>query len=163
MAAYVATQLKYSRTGRAWNAMREDEDVAEATGVNTTNYKLLAFAMGAAFGCLGGAVFATHLQSVFPGRFNILVSITVLAVVILGGMGSIPGVVVGALALIGLPELLREFAEFRLLVYGAVLVVMMLLRPEGLIPDRARRRELHEESGPSSLDATPGVASPTAE
>jgi branched-chain amino acid transport system permease protein len=163
VAAYVATQLKYSRTGRAWNAMREDEDVAEATGVNTTNYKLLAFAMGAAVGCLGGAVFATHLQSVFPGTFNIQVSITVLAVVILGGMGSIPGVVVGALALIGLPELLREFAEFRILVYGAVLVVMMLLRPEGLIPDRARRRELHEESGPSSLDATPGVASPTAE
>jgi branched-chain amino acid transport system permease protein len=158
VAAYVATQLKYSRTGRAWNAMREDEDVAEATGVSTTNYKLLAFAMGAAVGCLGGAVFATHLQSVFPGSFNILVSITVLAVVILGGMGSIPGVVVGALVLIGLPELLREFAEFRLLVYGGVLVVMMLLRPEGLIPDYARRRELHEESGPSSLDATPGIA-----
>jgi branched-chain amino acid transport system permease protein len=157
VAAYVATQLKYSRTGRAWNAMREDEDVAEATGVSTTNYKLLAFAMGAAVGCLGGAVFATHLQSVFPGSFNILVSITVLAVVILGGMGSIPGVVVGALALIGLPELLREFAEFRLLVYGGVLVIMMLLRPEGLVPDYARRRELHEESGPASLDATAGV------
>jgi branched-chain amino acid transport system permease protein len=145
VAAFVAHRLKYSRAGRAWNAMREDEDVAEATGVSTVNYKLLAFAMGAAIGCLGGAVFATHLQSVFPGSFNILVSITVLAVVILGGMGSIPGVVVGALALIGLPELLREFAEFRLLVYGAVLVIMMLLRPEGLVPDVARRRELHEE------------------
>ena len=93
--------------------MREDEDVAEATGISTVNYKLLAFAMGASIGCLGGAVFATHLQSVFPGSFNITVSITVLAIVILGGMGSIPGVVVGALALIGLPELLREFAEFR--------------------------------------------------
>ena len=102
--------------------MREDEDVAEATGISTVNYKLLAFAMGASIGCLGGAIFATHLQSVFPGSFNILVSITVLAIVILGGMGSIPGVVVGSLALIGLPELLREFAEFRLLVYGAVLV-----------------------------------------
>jgi branched-chain amino acid transport system permease protein len=145
VAAFVAHRLKFSRTGRAWNAMREDEDVAEATGVSIVNYKLLAFAMGAAIGCLGGAVFATHLQSVFPGSFNILVSITVLAIVILGGMGSIPGVVVGALALIGLPELLREFAEFRLLVYGAVLVVMMLLRPEGLIPDYVRRRELHDE------------------
>ena len=144
-AAFVAHRLKYSRAGRAWNAMREDEDVAEATGVSTVNYKLLAFAMGAAIGCLGGAVFSTHLQSVFPGSFNILVSITVLAIVILGGMGSIPGVVVGALALIGLPELLREFAEFRLLVYGGVLVIMMLLRPEGLVPDVARRRELHEE------------------
>jgi len=132
VAAFVAWRLKYSRTGRAWNAMREDEDVAQATGVNIVNYKLLAFAMGAAIGCLGGAIFATHLESVFPGTFNVLVSITVLAVVILGGMGSIPGVVFGALALIGLPELLREFAEFKLLVYGAVLMLMMILRPQGL-------------------------------
>jgi branched-chain amino acid transport system permease protein len=127
--------------------MREDEDVAQATGVNTTNYKLLAFALGASVGCLGGAVFVTHLASVFPGTFSILVSITVLSIIILGGMGSIPGVVVGSLALIGLPELLREFAEFRLLVYGGVLVVMMIARPEGLVPDVTRRRELHEVEG----------------
>jgi len=126
LAAFVAYRLKYSRTGRAWNAMREDEDVAQATGVNTTNYKLLAFALGASVGCLGGAVFVTHLASVFPGTFSILVSITVLSIIILGGMGSIPGVVVGSLALIGLPELLREFAEFKLLVYGGVLVVTMI-------------------------------------
>jgi branched-chain amino acid transport system permease protein len=144
VAAFVAWRLKYSRTGRAWNAMREDEDVAQATGVNIVNYKLLAFAMGAAIGCLGGAIFATHLESVFPGTFNVLVSITVLAVVILGGMGSIPGVVLGSFALIGLPELLREFAEFKLLVYGGVLVLMMILRPEGFVPDVTRRRELHE-------------------
>jgi branched-chain amino acid transport system permease protein len=159
LAGYVAYRLKYSRTGRAWNAMREDEDVAEATGVSTVNYKLLAFALGAAVGCLGGAIFSTHLQSVFPGSFNILVSITVLAIVILGGMGSIPGVVVGALALIGLPELLREFAEFRLLVYGAVLVIMMLLRPEGLVPDYARRRELHEE-GADPIGGAGALGSP---
>jgi len=151
VAAFVAWRLKFSRTGRAWNAMREDEDVAEATGVSIVNYKLMAFAMGASIGCLGGAVFATHLQSVFPGSFVLNVSITVLAIVILGGMGSIPGVVVGALALIGLPELLREFAEFRLLVYGAVLIVMMLLRPEGLIPDYLRRRELHDEEDEGAL------------
>jgi branched-chain amino acid transport system permease protein len=159
IAAFVAHRLKYSRTGRAWNAMREDEDVAEATGVSTVNYKLLAFALGASVGCLGGAVFSTHLQSVFPGSFNILVSITVLAIVILGGMGSIPGVVVGALALIGLPELLREFAEFKLLVYGAVLVIMMLLRPEGLIPDYVRRRELHDE-GTDLIGGTAAVGTP---
>ena len=147
VAAFVAWRLKYSRTGRAWNAMREDEDVAQATGINIVNHKLLAFAMGAAIGCLGGAIFATHLESVFPGTFNVLVSITVLAVVILGGMGSIPGVVFGALALIGLPELLREFAEFKLLVYGAVLMLMMILRPEGFVPDVTRRRELHEAEG----------------
>jgi len=159
VAAFVASRLKYSRTGRAWNAMREDEDVAEATGISTVNYKLLAFALGASVGCLGGAVFSTHLQSVFPGSFNILVSITVLAIVILGGMGSIPGVVVGALALIGLPELLREFAEFKLLVYGAVLVIMMLLRPEGLIPDYVRRRELHDE-GTDPIAGTGAVGLP---
>jgi branched-chain amino acid transport system permease protein len=147
LAAFVAYRLKYSRTGRAWNAMREDEDVAQATGVNTTNYKLLAFALGASVGCLGGAVFVTHLASVFPGTFSILVSITVLSIIILGGMGSIPGVVLGSLALIGLPELLREFAEFKLLVYGGVLVIMMLARPEGLVPDVTRRRELHEVEG----------------
>ena len=143
-AAYVAYRLKYARVGRAWNAMREDEDVAQATGVNTTNYKLLAFALGASIGSLGGAVFATHLQSVFPGSFGIQVSITTLAVVVLGGMGSIPAMVVGAFVLIGMPELLREFAEFKLLVYGAVLVLVMVLRPEGLLPDVGRRRELHE-------------------
>jgi branched-chain amino acid transport system permease protein len=143
-AAFVAYRLAASRVGRAWNAMREDEQVAEVTGVNTVNYKLLAFAMGAGLGCLSGALFAVQLGSVFPGSFDILVSITVLAIIILGGMGSIPGVVVGALVLIGLPELLREFAEYRPLVYGGVLVAMMLLRPEGLIPDRVRRRELHE-------------------
>ncbi len=160
-AAFVAHRLKYSRAGRAWNAMREDEDVAAASGVNTVNYKLLAFALGAAVGCLGGAVFSTHLQSVFPGSFNILVSITVLAIVILGGMGSIPGVVVGALALIGLPELLREFAEFKLLVYGGVLVLMMLLRPEGLVPDVVRRRELHDET--AAPIAGGGIGAPVGE
>ena len=154
VAAFIAHRLKYSRVGRAWNAMREDEDVAQATGVNTTNYKLLAFALGASIGCLGGAVYVTHLASVFPGTFSILVSITTLSIIILGGMGSIPGVVVGSLALIGLPEMLREFAEFKLLVYGGVLVIMMLARPEGLVPDVTRRRELHEaEAAPEGESA----------
>lgn len=144
LAAFIAYRLKYSRTGRAWNAMREDEDVAQATGISTVNYKLLAFAMGASVGCVGGAIYATHLQGVVPGGFLLLVSITVLAVVVLGGMGSIAGVIVGAFALIGTPELLREFAEYKLLVYGAVLVAVMVLRPEGLIPDASRRAELEE-------------------
>ena len=157
VAAFVAYRLKYSRVGRAWNAMREDEDVAQATGVNTVNHKLLAFALGASVGCLGGAVFVTHLASVFPGTFSILVSITVLSIIILGGMGSIPGVVVGSLALIGLPELLREFAEFKLLVYGGVLVVMMVARPEGLIPDVTRRGELHEAEADDSGGAAPAA------
>lgn len=130
--------------------MREDESVAEATGINTTNYKLLAFSLGAVFGCLSGALFAAKIGSIFPHSFEILVSITALAVIILGGMGSIPGVIVGAFVLVGLPEFLREFDEYRLLVYGAVLVAMMLLRPEGLVPSATRRRELHESAEPDT-------------
>jgi branched-chain amino acid transport system permease protein len=144
IAALGATSLARSRVGRAWNAMREDESVAEATGVNTTNYKLLAFGLGAAFGCLSGALFAAKIGVIFADSFNILVSINALALIILGGMGNIAGVVVGALVLVGLPEFLREFSEYRLLIYGIVLVVMMLLRPEGLLPSRTRRMELHE-------------------
>ncbi|MGI8999634.1 MAG: branched-chain amino acid ABC transporter permease [Candidatus Limnocylindria bacterium] len=150
LGAVVAYRLAHSRVGRAWNAMREDESVAEATGINTTNYKLLAFSLGAVFGCLSGALFATKIGSIFPHSFEILVSITALAVIILGGMGSIPGVIVGAFVLVGLPQFLREFDEYRLLVYGAVLVAMMLLRPEGLVPSATRRRELHESAEPDA-------------
>ena len=107
-----------------------------------------AFALGAVFGCLSGALFAAKIGVIFPHSFEILVSVTALAVIILGGMGSIPGVIVGGLVLVGLPELLREFDEYRLLVYGAVLVAMMLLRPEGLVPSQTRQRELHESDEP---------------
>jgi len=144
LAAIAATSLAASRVGRAWNAMREDESVAEATGVNTTKYKLLAFGLGAAFGCVSGALFAAKIGVIFADSFNILVSINALALIILGGMGNIAGVILGALVLVGLPEFLREFAEYRLLIYGAVLVAMMILRPEGLLPSRTRRAELHE-------------------
>ena len=151
VAAYIAWRLSRSRTGRAWNAMREDESVAEATGINTTNYKLLAFALGGTLGGLSGALFAVQLTTVFPGSFLLIVSITVLAIIILGGMGTIRGVIAGALILVGLPEALREFEEYRFLVYGGALVAMMILRPEGLFPSRIRREELHEdiETGPT--------------
>jgi branched-chain amino acid transport system permease protein len=125
-------------------AIREDEDVAQAMGINLVSTKLLAFAAGAAFSALSGAIFASKLGSVYPHSFNVMISINILCLIIVGGMGSIPGVLVGAIALVGLPELLREFAEYRLLVYGAALVAMMLLRPEGLWPEALRRRELHE-------------------
>jgi branched-chain amino acid transport system permease protein len=141
---FVASRVKNSRMGRAWMAMREDEDVAQAMGINLVATKLLAFGMGASFGGLAGAIFASKLTSAYPHSFNFLVSINVLSLIIIGGMGSIPGVIVGALALVGLPELLREFAEFRYLIYGVVLVVMMLVRPEGLIPEARRAEELEE-------------------
>jgi branched-chain amino acid transport system permease protein len=144
VAAFIATRLKYSRMGRNWAAMREDEDVAQAMGINLVRTKLMAFATGAGLSALSGAIFASKLTSVYPHSFNLLVSINILAVVIVGGLGSIPGVIVGALVLVGLPELLREFAEYRMLVYGAVLVFMMLKRPEGLLPEARRKLELHE-------------------
>jgi branched-chain amino acid transport system permease protein len=114
-------------------------------GINLVATKLLAFGTGAAFSALSGAIFATKLTSVYPHSMNVMISINILCVIIVGGMGSIPGVIVGAAALVGLPELLREFAEYRLLVYGLALVVMMLVRPEGLWPEAVRRREFHEE------------------
>jgi branched-chain amino acid transport system permease protein len=143
--AFIALRLKDSRMGRSWMALREDEDVAKAMGINHVTTKLLAFATGAVFSGLAGTIFAAKLQSVYPHSMNFLVSINVLSLIIIGGMGSIPGVFVGALALIAAPELLREFAEYRYLVYGAVLVAMMLTRPEGLWPEERRKLELHEE------------------
>jgi branched-chain amino acid transport system permease protein len=144
-AIFLSWRLASSRIGRAWNAMREDEQVADAMGISTTRFKLLAFATGGAVGSLGGALFAVKIGSLTPASFEIIVSITALAIVILGGMGSIPGVVVGALVLIGLPGLLREFEEYRLLIYGAALVSIMILRPQGLVPNIRRSRELQEE------------------
>jgi branched-chain amino acid transport system permease protein len=144
LVGFISRRLRDSRLGRAWMAVREDEDVAQAMGINLSSTKLLAFATGAAFSALSGAIFASKLGSVYPHSFNVMISINILCLIIVGGMGSIPGVLVGAIALVGLPELLREFAEYRLLVYGAVLVAMMLLRPEGLWPETLRRRELHE-------------------
>jgi branched-chain amino acid transport system permease protein len=145
LAIFVSYRLADSRVGRAWSAMREDELAAEAMGVSTVKYKLLAFAMGAAVGCLSGALFAVQIGSIASASFTIIVSITALAVVIVGGMGSIPGVVVGTMLLIGLPGLLDEFEEYRLLVYGAALIMIMILRPQGLLPNVRRMRELQEE------------------
>jgi branched-chain amino acid transport system permease protein len=155
LAAFVAWRLRDARLGRQWMAMREDEDVAEAVGIKLVNTKLLAFAIGAAFSGLSGAIFATRLSSIFPHSFNLLVSINVLCLIIVGGMGSLPGVVVGALVLVGMPELLREFAEYRLMIYGALLIVMMLVRPEGLWPSAIRKRELHAHEEHA---AGPGIA-----
>ncbi|OGP62680.1 MAG: hypothetical protein A2V65_00040 [Deltaproteobacteria bacterium RBG_13_49_15] len=152
---FISLRLKDSRLGRAWKAMREDEDVAQAMGINLVATKLLAFATGAGFSALSGAIFASKLSSVYPHSFNVMISINILCLIIVGGMGSIPGVIVGAVALVGLPELLREFAEYRLLVYGAALVAMMLLRPEGLWPEVLHLRELQDAQSSSADSETP--------
>jgi len=151
VAIYVSWRLENSRIGRAWMAVREDESVAEAMGINTVNAKLQAFVVGAILAAFAGAIFATKVGSVFEASFKILVSIVILVVVIVGGMGRIAGVIVGAAVLIGIlggpnqPGLVAEFSEFKLLIYGALLVWMMLKRPEGLIPNVRRSRELHQE------------------
>ena len=145
LAAYVTYALQDSRVGRAWMAMREDEAVADAMGVNIVTAKLSAFIAGAMLAGFGGALFATKIGSVFPHSFSVIVSITILVVIIVGGMASVPGVVLASFVLVGLPELLREFAEYRFLIYGALLIFMMQRRPEGFIPSRRRAQELHEE------------------
>ncbi|MGA9193348.1 MAG: hypothetical protein WBZ24_16600 [Anaerolineales bacterium] len=146
LAAFVAYRLGESRLGRQWMAMREDEDVAEAMGIKLVSAKLLAFATGAAFSGLAGALFASKLTSIFPHSFSLIISINVLSLIIIGGIGSLPGVVVGAMILVGLPELLREFAEYRLLMYGALLILMMLAKPEGFWPSAVRQRELQADA-----------------
>ncbi len=149
IAAYISYRAQNSRVGRAWAAMREDEDVAEAIGISTVKAKLVAFVTGAIIASFAGALFSAKVGTVFTNSFDVLVSIIILVVVIVGGMGSIRGVALGALMLIGIlggPKsqgLLTEFAEFKLLIYGAILVFMMLKRPEGLLPSVRRSRELH--------------------
>lgn len=151
---FVSTRLNNSRTGRQWMAVREDEDVAAAMGISTIKAKLLAFTLSAASGGLAGAIFAAKLGTIFPHSFNLIISVSVLSLIIVGGMGSVPGVVVGALALIGLLEVLREFSEFRLLIFGALLIVMMLARPEGLWPSAIRQRELKGGDDDDAVIAT---------
>jgi branched-chain amino acid transport system permease protein len=156
---FVAWRLRGSRLGRAWLSIREDEDVAEALGVNLVQTKILAYVLGAGFAGLGGGIFASLVGSIFSSSIQLFVSINVVAIVVVGGMGSIPGAVLGAIFLIGVPELFREFSEYRFLFYGAALIAMMLYRPEGLLPTRFAAREVHLES--SELGADTVVAAPT--
>jgi len=148
---YTSWRLERSRLGRAWMAIREDESVAEAMGINTVNIKLMAFVVGAVLASFAGAIFSAKVGSIFPTSFLILVSIIILVIVIVGGMGNIVGVIVGSVVLVGVlggpkqPGLLQEFSQYKLLIYGALLIWMMLQRPEGLVPNVRRSRELHLE------------------
>jgi ABC-type branched-subunit amino acid transport system permease subunit len=135
LVAFFSMRLRRSRTGRAWSAMQSDEDIAQSMGINLVQSKLTAFAIGAAFAGIGGVLFAARQRNIFPNDFKLDVSIQVLSLVIIGGMGSIPGVIMGAIALIGVPEVLRELSTYRILVFGALLVVMVIIRPEGLLPE----------------------------
>ena len=157
---FISMRLQDSRIGRAWAAIREDETAAEAMGINTRNVKLLAFAMGASFGGVSGGLFAGFQGFVSPESFNLLESIMILCMVVLGGMGNIRGVVFGAFLLTVLPEALRSIGDFqrwyferiivdpadlRMLLFGLALVLMMLFRPEGMIPSAQRKREFKHD------------------
>ena len=157
----VNQRLQHSRIGRAWEAIREDEVAARAMGIDTTAIKLTAFAMGASFGGIAGGMFAAIQGFVSPESFGLTESIMVLAMVVLGGMGNIWGVIVGALLLSFVPEILRYTVQpvqqalfgrmlvepevIRMLLFGLALVMMMLYRPAGLLPSPLRKRELARE------------------
>ncbi|MCG8687934.1 MAG: branched-chain amino acid ABC transporter permease, partial [Desulfobacterales bacterium] len=140
-------RLNFSRVGRAWESIREDETAAELMGVNTFIYKLLAYAMGAFFAGLAGAFFAARMKFVSPESFTFLESAMVLCMVVLGGMGSIPGIILGVIALIALPEVFREFESYRMLVFGSTMIIMMLFRPSGLIPAKRVGQRSEEKEG----------------
>ncbi|MGB4861313.1 MAG: branched-chain amino acid ABC transporter permease [Tepidiformaceae bacterium] len=186
---FVTSRLRDSKIGRAWEAIREDEDVAAGMGINTTRYKLMAFAMGASIGALGGAIYAPFIDFIAPQQFGLIVSINVLGLVIIGGMGNTSGVIAGSVLLIGVPELLQfqetaellqkfgwlrdllntvidgfnaisfadigklppaedwgeKLAMYRFIVFGALLVIVMALRPSGLFPSRRRELEFDAE------------------
>jgi len=140
----VIDRLNHSRLGRALIAMREDETAARACGINTVKLKLLAFSLSAMAAGMMGVVFAAKMGFVSPESFTFWESIMVLCMVVLGGMASIPGVILGAAALVVLPEVFRQFQNYRMLVFGAAMVAMMIFRPQGLLPSRRRRMELEE-------------------
>jgi branched-chain amino acid transport system permease protein len=149
----VFANLKFSRIGRAWIAIREDEDAARAMGIRTGKMKILAFLIGAMLAGLAGAVFAHKNGTVSYESFKFLESVTLLAAVILGGMGSIPGAVLGAALLFVLPEKLRDFEDYRLMIFGLALILIMRFRPVGLIPDAHRRAEMIEIADENAEEA----------
>jgi branched-chain amino acid transport system permease protein len=131
-------RLENSRLGRAWLALREDEVACQAMGINRVRTKLAAFALGSTWAGLAGVVFASQISFINPQSFTFMLSVMVLSIVVLGGMGSIPGVMIGAAVLILLPEYLREYSDYRMLIFGLIMVVMMVFRPQGIIPSTRR-------------------------
>ena len=140
LAVFVSVRLANSRLGRAWLYVRHDEDVAEAMGINRVRVKLAAYIIGAIFGAIAGAFFAANLGAISPESFSFTQSVLILMAVILGGMGKIPGVILGAFIVILGPELLRDLGELRLLVFAVGLLLVMLFRPSGIWPGRGAQR-----------------------
>ena len=143
----IVKRLERSRVGRSWSAIREDEDAAELMGVPTFKFKIVSFVMGASIGGLAGVIFAAQTTSITPVNFPFILSALILCAVVLGGSGNLLGVILGAFLIAWLPERFRGFEEYRVMVFGAALVIMMIVRPEGLLPSRQRRAELAEGTG----------------
>jgi branched-chain amino acid transport system permease protein len=159
LAIVVVTNLKRSRVGRAWTAIREDEDAAELMGVPTFRFKLWAFAIGAGIGGAAGVMYASKVVFISPDNFVFQMSILFLAAVVLGGSGNIPGVILGAVVVGYLPERFRQFDQYRILIFGGALVATMIFRPQGLLPSRRRARELRQpepHGGMGALGAETG-------
>lgn len=152
---FVTIRLRSLPIGRAWEALREDETACRALGINPTNTKLTAFAIGAMFAGFAGSFFATRQGFVSPESFTFIESAVILAIVVLGGMGSQVGVALAALLLIGLPEVLRELSLYRMLVFGGVMVLIMLLRPKGLLSYRVPTILLNRRKAKGSTGAAP--------
>src|SRR5262249_28978862 len=153
----VTIRLRRLPIGRAWEALREDEIACRALGLNTTNVKLTAFTMGAMFGGFAGSFFATRQGFISPESFTFSESALVLAIVVLGGMGSQLGVAIAALAMLGGFELFRELAQYRMLVFGLVMVAIMVFRPRGLIATRTPSVFLARRKGPEPVLAREGT------
>ncbi len=143
---FVVNRLQSSRLGRAWLALREDEIACQAMGIDKTKTKLIAFSLGAFWAGLVGVIFAAKTTFVNPASFTFLESAIILSIVVLGGMGSIVGVIFGALVLILMPEYLRALSEYRMLAFGGILVVMMVFKPDGIISNVRRRYQFKKHS-----------------
>jgi branched-chain amino acid transport system permease protein len=143
---FIVKRLQDSRIGRAWIALREDEIACQAMGIDKTRTKLSAFAMGATWAGMAGVVFAAKTTFINPASFTIWESIIILCVVVLGGMGSVVGVIFGAMILILLPEYLRAFSEYRMLLFGTIMVIMMVFRPGGIVPTARKTYEFKKNS-----------------
>jgi branched-chain amino acid transport system permease protein len=135
LAIFVSYRLQHSRLGRAWQYVREDEDAAEAMGIDRVAIKLYAYVIGAVFAGVAGCFFAAKMTAISPDSFQFMQSATILMAVVLGGMGKIPGMVVGAMALVLFPEVFREIGSMRMLVFGLLLIAMMIFRPQGMWPE----------------------------
>jgi len=148
---FILHRLEYSRVGRAWVAIREDEDAAELMGVNTFKFKLWAFTIGAGIGGLAGVHYAGKVGFINPDNFPLQLSILFLAAVVLGGSGNMYGAILGGVLVAYMPERLRNFSDKRILVFGIVLVLMMVFRPEGILPKRVgnehKKRKAKSETG----------------